>query len=725
MKENLDLSAVKKYIPVIENSENILREMCENKVRKLYGTIPTLIQKQIDMEISFLKKYNDINFMIIFGRLAANKDIKHYMLSPQGGLKAYLISYLLGIANANPLLPHYRCPECAYSDFDTSKYTVNIGADLPDKVCPVCGKKLVKDGLNLHNKFENIYKGPCPRCFVLNTPEIIRNKIIDIIKDMHEINTVTDIPSNWHLSSNIPSVTKIIIPKYMSKSDFCSIGGANRNIYNEHLFYDFQIYQNNKIINMLNSIITLADMTNTDPNKIELNEKEVITFFRSYIFNNSCDNEIAEILSDKETDIIKACSPETISDIIKCLALSYDMLWEHSFKNLIENGTITIKDVISTGEDLYETFISYGIDKKINYTLLYDICKGHIGHNLDDWQKKIMHDHNIPQWSIDFCDNVSELLPRAHIAEIFILKWKLIYYKLHYPDKFSAFMEFKNNTENSNQTIPFGIKTISRYMFINKPKLINTAIPGSVTELADYSFSDCRNIKNILIPDSVVHIGKGAFTGCSNLTVVTIPKSVKVMDKNAFDSCSALTHAVIQDSINKIEDNLFANCISLASVSLPSSVVEIGMSAFFNCCSLTYISIPDSVTKIGKSAFYNCSNLTAVSISDSLIEIEILAFGNCCNLAAISLPDSLIKIGTWAFFCCVNLTSVSIPDSVVEIGVWAFYGCTNLTAITIPESVTVIGSNAFENCPELTIYTPSGSYAEKYAKDNNIHFKLI
>ena len=65
---------------------------------------------------------------------------------------------------------------------------------------------------------------------------------------------------------------------------------------------------------------------------------------------------------------------------------------------------------------------------------------------------------------------------------------------------------------------------------------------------------------------------------------------------------------------------------------------------------------------------------------------------------------------------------VIIPDSVTRIRWWAFGGCTSLTSITLPDSVTSIGTLPFCACSKLTIYAPVGSYAEAYAKENNIPF---
>ncbi len=79
------------------------------------------------------------------------------------------------------------------------------------------------------------------------------------------------------------------------------------------------------------------------------------------------------------------------------------------------------------------------------------------------------------------------------------------------------------------------------------------------------------------------------------------------------------------------------------------------------------------------------------------------------------------SIGYEAFYSNSNLISAVLPDSVTNISEWAFAYCRRLKEITIPDSVISIGENTFKGCPDtLVIYTPSGSYAENYAKMNGI-----
>ena len=80
--------------------------------------------------------------------------------------------------------------------------------------------------------------------------------------------------------------------------------------------------------------------------------------------------------------------------------------------------------------------------------------------------------------------------------------------------------------------------------------------------------------------------------------------------------------------------------------------------------------------------------------------------------------------------CWGEASDIIIPDEidgyeVKSISDGAFYGCENIKSITIPKSVTKMESGVFDGCTSLTINCYSGSYAETYAKGNQIPYKLL
>ena len=97
------------------------------------------------------------------------------------------------------------------------------------------------------------------------------------------------------------------------------------------------------------------------------------------------------------------------------------------------------------------------------------------------------------------------------------------------------------------------------------------------------------------------------------------------------------------------------------------------------------------------------------------------AFFGCESLTSINIPNNVISIGDYVFCGCSSLTKIEIPNSVTSIGDYTFYQCSALTKINIPNSVTSIGDGAFARCSSnFTIYCEQGSYAETFAKGENI-----
>lgn len=101
------------------------------------------------------------------------------------------------------------------------------------------------------------------------------------------------------------------------------------------------------------------------------------------------------------------------------------------------------------------------------------------------------------------------------------------------------------------------------------------------------------------------------------------------------------------------------------------------------------------------------------------------AFQEFRKLESVRIFEGLREIDKQAFEGCISLTGINLPKTMEFIGAKAFAGCKNLLNIKIPAGVQQIGRKAFEGCRDLTIYCKKNSYAEKYAKANNIHIKYI
>ena len=335
-------------------------------------------------------------------------------------------------------------------------------------------------------------------------------------------------------------------------------------------------------------------------------------------------------------------------------------------------------------------------------------------------------------------------------------------------------------------TIPSSVKTIESSAFANCKNLTSVMMTKGLLSIGSSAFKSCENLQTIKLPNSVRQIGINAFAHCKNLTSINIPNRVTIIPSGLFYCCLSLPTISLHKGITEIGSGAFYACIRLKKIHIPDSITHICSEAFEKCESLQRITIPDSVESIASRAFLGCKGLADrdgfvivggvlfdylgsaanITIPDSVVAISSKAFENNRDLVSVSIPASVRCIGWEAFQGCINLQNITIPNSVESIEPRAFWRCEGLADrdgfviaggvlfdyfgsaanITIPDSVVAISSRAFlanrdlvsismsngvscihrdtfERCRhKLTIHAPKGSYAETYAKENNISF---
>lgn len=270
--------------------------------------------------------------------------------------------------------------------------------------------------------------------------------------------------------------------------------------------------------------------------------------------------------------------------------------------------------------------------------------------------------------------------------------------------------------------LPDNLSSFGRYPFEGCSELARITLPNTLTTIKSDLLAYCSGLTGISFPDSVTTIEDNAFYGCYNLISVSLPNTITSIGENVFQGCSGLKSIVIPDSITSIPSGMCYKCSSLTDVFFPDTLKRIGENAFRDCDSLTVVSFPASLTVVDKYAFQSCDSLFSIDFPKSRVAISYNAFSDCSSLTYVTFPDTVgyqtKDIYPYAFQNCISLISVRLPNYLKRIGNYAFENCVSLEALYIPKSVTTISEDAFSGCGHLTLSYESGSYAEKWAKEN-------
>ena len=124
-----------------------IKSICDQNLTNLYPhNIPDTILERYQQELKYLKDSKYIYAFDVFRLLSEEAKRNNVSFGVRGTLTGSLIYYLLSENSYNPMQAHYYCGTCGYyEEVDTNLF----GIDLPDKICPCCGKAIYGDGFNI------------------------------------------------------------------------------------------------------------------------------------------------------------------------------------------------------------------------------------------------------------------------------------------------------------------------------------------------------------------------------------------------------------------------------------------------------------------------------------------------------------------------------------------------------------------------------------------------
>ena len=490
------------FPPTIENSAETLRELVYGKMTDIYGeNPPELVKNRVDTELNdILSSHYDVIYMSA-QKLVADSNAHGYLVGSRGSVGSSIVAYMSGITEVNSLPPHYVCPKCKHTDFETGK-AYGCGADMPDAICPVCGAKYNKDGFSIpfetflgfggdkvpdidlnfsgeyqaraHKYTEELFGSD--HVFRAGTIGTLAEKTAYgyVLKYLDERGKTVSEAEKSRLAHGLVGVKRttgqhpgglIVIPQDMEVEDFCPVqhpaDDPGSGIITTHLEYHCMEDNLLKLDELGHDDPTmlkmLGDMTGVDVQSIPLDDPETMRIFRSPeplglttddpIIGQTGTIGIPEFGTGFTRQMLVDTQPEGFDTLVRLSGFSHGTdVWLGNAKDLILSGTATVNETIGCRDDIMIYLISRGIPEQRAFKIMEAVRKGR---GLPDGAEAEMRDAGVPQWYIDSCKKIKYLFPKAHAVAYVMMAFRIAWFKVHKPLEFYSAYFYRRSQKDS------------------------------------------------------------------------------------------------------------------------------------------------------------------------------------------------------------------------------------------------------------------------------------
>jgi len=481
--------------PVIENSDQILWNLCYEKAHEIYGDpLPAIVSERLERELNSIISNGFAVMYIIAQKLVWKSNADGYLVGSRGSVGSSFVATMSGITEVNPLSPHYICPSCHYSDFDSEevkKYAGMAGCDMPDKICPKCGTKLHKEGFDIPfetflgfkgNKepdidlnFSGEYQSKAHKYteVIFGAGQTYRAGTIGTLADktafgyvknyyegrnIHKRNCEIDRivqgcvgvrrTTGQHpggiivlpIGEEIYSFTPVQHPANDMTTDIVTTHFDYHSIDHNLLKLDILGHDDPTMIRML------EDLTGLDPKEIPLDDPQVMSLFTSTEALGITPEDIGgvplgslgipEFGTEFAMQMLIDTKPTHFSDLVRIAGLAHGTdVWLGNAQTLIQEGKATISTAICTRDDIMIYLIGKGLDSELSFTIMESVRKGK--GLKPEWVTE-MTAHDVPDWYIWSCRKIKYMFPKAHAAAYVMMAWRIAYCKINYPKAYYA-----------------------------------------------------------------------------------------------------------------------------------------------------------------------------------------------------------------------------------------------------------------------------------------------
>ena len=492
--ENIELLPKGKLFPPrLENSREDLNRLVWDKVHELYGDEPPkLIKDRLDIELGGILGKYDVVYM------SAQKLVQRslecgYLVGSRGSVGSALVAYMSGITEVNSLPPHYRCPKCRHSEFITDG-SYGCGADMPDKNCPECGTKYVKDGFDIPFEtflgfgggkvpdidlnFSGEYQARAHRHAIemFGESQVFRAGTIGTLAEKTAFGFVKKYLEENGIQSGAAEIDRltagcvgvrrttgqhpgglVVVPDDLEIEDFCPVqhpaDAEDSDTITTH--FEYHCMEDNLLkLDMLGHddptmIRMLEDLTGVNARTIPLDDPDTMSIFTSSkVLGFENDDllgptgavAIPEFNTRFTRQMLIDTQPKDFNTLVRLSGFSHGTdVWLGNARELIVSGTASVLETVGCRDDIMLYLISMGLDPKMSFKIMEAVRKGKVkkGGFQDGWVEA-MQEHDVPEWYIESLAKIGYLFPKAHAVAYVMMAFRIAWFKVHEPLAFYA-----------------------------------------------------------------------------------------------------------------------------------------------------------------------------------------------------------------------------------------------------------------------------------------------
>ena len=486
------------YPPHIDGCEDDLRNMCYEKAKRIYGDpLPEPVQARLDRELNSIIGNGYAVMYIIAQKLVTKSLADGYLVGSRGSVGSSLAAFMSDITEVNSLAPHYLCPDDKYLEWHED---YSCGVDLPDKICPKCGKPLTKQGFNI--PFETFlgFEGDKVPDIDLNfageyqsrihwyTGEIFGHDHVFragtigtvaektafgyVKKYMEERGVECSRAEENRLAAGCTGVRRtsgqhpggvVVVPKEIEIYDVCPIqhpaDDPDSEIITTHFEYhsiDANLLKLDELGHDDPTIIKhLENLTGVNAQQIPLDDPETMSLFHSckalkYKGENPDTDPILgdlgcvavpEFGTKFVRGMVKETHPSTFAELVSISGLSHGTdVWLGNAAELVRKG-IPLSGCICCRDDIMNYLILQGVKPKLSFKTMESVRKGK---GLTEEMEAAMNEQQVPEWYIDSCKKIKYMFPKAHAVAYVMMAFRIAWFKVHRPLAFySAYFSIR------------------------------------------------------------------------------------------------------------------------------------------------------------------------------------------------------------------------------------------------------------------------------------------